>query len=710
MELERRAKEQEEMYLQKKYDLLQQLRRHRDAKKHIKVAGDIVAECQIVDYSGGNKRSLDDQQQSHASMQPKRVGLGIIHSEQQLNTSAFPKTNPTEHQLIAEGDKPRKAKPAGSNEELRRNQMQKAKTSNEYQPNKLGYAPLSFQPELVSRKSKISSASLSPSLDEFNTQLDRETAPDMIDTHTNGPSRFVAPKVPEPAPPPSPCESQRNNPCSLSSVVSDTHVWLISTGASGAFGNSTQDSIRCLQMSCSDFLSEKLLSESDTLICRNRRGRSYRCPTNSLWDAIAITGERNLNMGHYHHEANQQNSAPCIRCRESEYHFRNFSEPSYYDRLFSSKSYSQNKFRSREFCKFCRRCRASYFIHEGQSIQKDHGGKYIGSSSGKQLHEPAGQSSTYAMVFVKKLFKSWMPLTLLLLRFHSQGDGVEFHRLFIGRNRKLGCLEDQTVLPHDRGLTYKRITNSKQQDYQQQQKLLQQAHRLPQQPLHDLTVTGPAAAIPPKQRQGPVRALQYRDSVYENRHLLQAGSISIVDSYQLLNEFGRGHFGKVILAQYRYTGEYFASEALRKDDIIARDEVKSLLSERRIFEMANTMRHPFLPNLFACFQTNQHVGLIMKYAAGGDLMMYIHSDVFPEPLTLFYAVCVVFGVQYTRAFVQQPGKERCLQLGRDLEFHDRFQRKGYFLFKKLVDEKVLIVSFRKCDNNIDIICEDDSKK
>lgn len=80
-----------------------------------------------------------------------------------------------------------------------------------------------------------------------------------------------------------------------------------------------------------------------------------------------------------------------------------------------------------------------------------------------------------------------------------------------------------------------------------------------------------------------------------------------IDSFRLLSVLGRGHFGKVILAQYRNTGEYFAIKALKKGDIIARDEVESLLSEKRIFEVANTMRHPFLVNLFACFQTEVSV-------------------------------------------------------------------------------------------------------
>ena len=63
---------------------------------------------------------------------------------------------------------------------------------------------------------------------------------------------------------------------------------------------------------------------------------------------------------------------------------------------------------------------------------------------------------------------------------------------------------------------------------------------------------------------------------------------------------------QVILARYKNTGEYFAIKALKKGDIIARDEVESLLAEKRIFEVANSMRHPFLVNLFSCFQTKVH--------------------------------------------------------------------------------------------------------
>ncbi|XP_011056001.1 PREDICTED: serine/threonine-protein kinase N isoform X4 [Acromyrmex echinatior] len=160
----------------------------------------------------------------------------------------------------------------------------------------------------------------------------------------------------------------------------------------------------------------------------------------------------------------------------------------------------------------------------------------------------------------------------------------------------------------------------------------------------------PAPTPPPKLDQEivyemPVRPLQYRDSAYESRRHSQLTGMTL-ENFRLLSVLGRGHFGKVILSQYRNTGEYFAIKALKKGDIIARDEVESLLSEKRIFEVANTTRHPFLVNLFACFQTEAHVCFVMEYAAGGDLMMHIHADVFGEPRAVFYSACVVLGLQY----------------------------------------------------------------
>jgi protein kinase N len=104
-----------------------------------------------------------------------------------------------------------------------------------------------------------------------------------------------------------------------------------------------------------------------------------------------------------------------------------------------------------------------------------------------------------------------------------------------------------------------------------------------------------------------------------------------IKEYNFLAVLGRGHFGKVLLAEDKETSELVAIKVLKKADIISRDEVDSLMSEKRIFERINAVRHPFLVNLHCCFQSENNVCFVMEYACGGDLMMHIHQDIFKEP-------------------------------------------------------------------------------
>uniref|UniRef100_A0A8C3YBD0 protein kinase C n=1 Tax=Catharus ustulatus TaxID=91951 RepID=A0A8C3YBD0_CATUS len=103
---------------------------------------------------------------------------------------------------------------------------------------------------------------------------------------------------------------------------------------------------------------------------------------------------------------------------------------------------------------------------------------------------------------------------------------------------------------------------------------------------------------------------------------------------------------QVLLAQYKATGKLYAIKALKKKDIIRRDEIDSLNCEKRIFEVVNSSDHPFLVNMFACFQTPHHACFVMEYTPGGDLMMRIHEDVFSEHTAQFYTACVVLGLQF----------------------------------------------------------------
>nr|XP_055132495.1 serine/threonine-protein kinase N2-like [Symphalangus syndactylus] len=131
----------------------------------------------------------------------------------------------------------------------------------------------------------------------------------------------------------------------------------------------------------------------------------------------------------------------------------------------------------------------------------------------------------------------------------------------------------------------------------------------------------------------------------EDRRCQQRFQCNLQD-FRCYAVLGRGNFGKVLLAEYKHTNEMFAIKALKKGDVVAQHEVDSLMCEKRIFETVNSVRHPFLVNLFACFQTKEHVCFVMEYAAGGDLLMHINTGVFSEPRAVFYAACIVLGLQY----------------------------------------------------------------
>lgn len=119
-----------------------------------------------------------------------------------------------------------------------------------------------------------------------------------------------------------------------------------------------------------------------------------------------------------------------------------------------------------------------------------------------------------------------------------------------------------------------------------------------------------------------------------------------LEDFNCISVLGRGHFGKVLLAEYKKSGKLYAIKALKKGDVVTRDEVDSLVCEKRIFEVINAARHPFLVNLYGCFQTADHVCFVMAYSPGGDLMTHIHTSIFTEKQTLFYSSCVLLGLEF----------------------------------------------------------------
>ncbi|NWS49996.1 AKT2 kinase, partial [Probosciger aterrimus] len=138
-----------------------------------------------------------------------------------------------------------------------------------------------------------------------------------------------------------------------------------------------------------------------------------------------------------------------------------------------------------------------------------------------------------------------------------------------------------------------------------------------------------------------------------------------MNDFDYLKLLGKGTFGKVILVREKATGHYYAMKILRKEVIIAKDEVAHTVTESRVLQ--NT-RHPFLTALKYAFQTNDRLCFVMEYANGGELFFHLSRErVFTEDRARFYGAEIVSALEYlhSRDVVYRDIKLENLMLDKD---------------------------------------------
>jgi len=107
------------------------------------------------------------------------------------------------------------------------------------------------------------------------------------------------------------------------------------------------------------------------------------------------------------------------------------------------------------------------------------------------------------------------------------------------------------------------------------------------------------------------------------------------DDFELLTVIGKGSFAKVMQVRKKDDGKIYAMKILRKEAIIARNEVTHTKAEKRILQR---VQHPFIVQLHFAFQTEDKLYMVLDFVNGGELFFHLKREGrFPENRVKFYA-------------------------------------------------------------------------
>jgi len=153
-----------------------------------------------------------------------------------------------------------------------------------------------------------------------------------------------------------------------------------------------------------------------------------------------------------------------------------------------------------------------------------------------------------------------------------------------------------------------------------------------------------------EKRINQVKALQKHHTILVASTSVKAPKKTIkpptLNDFHFITVLGRGSFGKVMLAEEKTTKKLYAIKMLKKQYIVEKDEIHSMMSEKSVFLTVSSYNHPFLVNLHSCFSSASRIYFVMEYAQGGDLIYHVRQNNFTHTRAKFYLCEVLLALEY----------------------------------------------------------------
>ncbi|KAI9168537.1 hypothetical protein H9P43_007910 [Blastocladiella emersonii ATCC 22665] len=136
--------------------------------------------------------------------------------------------------------------------------------------------------------------------------------------------------------------------------------------------------------------------------------------------------------------------------------------------------------------------------------------------------------------------------------------------------------------------------------------------------------------------------------------------------FEVVQKLASGAFGMVSLVRGRHDGKLYALKALRKSTVVKQENV-FFMEERDVMAFTDSS---WITTLYAAFQDEQHLYLVMEYLPGGDLISLLESrdnTSLTESEARFYMAELVVAVAelHARSFAHRDLKPHNILIDRD---------------------------------------------